>query len=412
MRSRNSSSVSILMVASVALSTLMAGAFATAQERVLHSFNAQNGANPATGVIFDAAGNLYGAASYGGAYNEGLVFEFSPKAGGGFVEKVLHNFNNNGTDGFDPVGLTFDTAGNLWGTTYTGGIYGRGTVFELTPRASGNWVEKIAHNFGNGTDGSTPYAGLIFDAVGHIYGTTVAGGVYGWGTVFELSPQAGGGWAEKLLHSFSHSSTDGNSPNASLVFDASGNLYGTTFSGGTSGGGTAFELTPAARGQWREKVLHNFGNGTDGINPTGALVLDAAGNLYGAANWGGTNRDGMVFELSVMAGKWEETVVHEFSGADGAAPEGTVLVFDAAGNLYGTTALGGTSTNCFQGCGTVFELTPAGGGSWTESVLHSFDGSDGSTPYLNVVFDAAGNLYGVTFAGGVYGNGTVFEVKH
>jgi uncharacterized repeat protein (TIGR03803 family) len=395
-----------------ARSTVMTGTVAIAQEKALHNFNLQDGVNPAACVIFDAAGNLYGITSSGGSHNYGIVFELSPKAGGGWGEKVLHNFNNNGKDGFDPVGLTFDNAGNLWGTTYGGGVYSRGTVFELTPQAGGNWVEKIAHNFGKGMDGSTPYAGLIFDAVGKFYGTTVAGGVYGVGTVFELSPRAGGGWGEKVLYNFRSNGTDGNGPLASLVFDASGNLYGTTFSGGTSDGGTAFELTPAARGEWTEQVLHSFGNSTDGINPIGALVLDAAGNLYGAANWGGTNGDGMVFELSLVAGNWEETVVHEFGGADGASPEYTALVFDAAGNLYGTTASGGTSTNCSEGCGTVFELMPASGGSWTESVLHSFDGSDGSTPYFNLTFDAGGNLYGVTFDGGVYGNGTVFEIKH
>jgi len=408
MRSRN---VSLRLILVLAMTMIMGGA-SLAQEIVVHNFNGKNGVRPVASVIFDAAGNLYGTTSGGGAYNNGMVFELSPKAGGSWAEKLLHSFNNNGKDGLDPLGVTFDAAGNLWGTTYAGGAYGRGTVFELSPKTGGGWAEKIVHSFGNGADGSSPYAGLILDAVGNLYGTTVAGGVYGVGAVFELSPKAGGGWGEKLLHSFSSSSEDGNSPVAGLVFDASGNLYGTTFSGGTSGGGTAFELTPAARGEWIENVLHNFGNGTDGVNPIGGLIFDGAGNLYGATNWGGVSLDGMVFELSRVGGNWQETVLHEFSGADGAAPEYTVLVFDAAGNLYGTTAGGGTSTNCFQGCGTVFELTPAGGGSWAESVLHSFNGSDGSTPYANVIFDVAGNLYGTTFDGGAYGDGTVFQIKH
>src|ERR1019366_6634594 len=199
-------------------------------------------------------------------------------------EQVLHSFGN-GTDGNDPLGgLIFDASGNLYGTTLGGGTYGGGTVFELTPAGGGSWTETVLHNFdSNGTDGFTPYAGLIFDSAGNLYGTTRWGGTYGGGTVFELTTAAGGGWTEQVLHSFDHNYTDGYYPQAGLIFDAAGNLYGTTSQGGTYVyWGTVFELTPAAGGDWTETVLHNFNqNGTDGYYPEAGLIFDAAGNLYG-----------------------------------------------------------------------------------------------------------------------------------
>src|ERR1017187_5420046 len=288
-------------------------------EKVLHSFgNGTDGEDPQAGLIFDAAGNLYGTTIAGGTYGGGTAFELTPAAGGGWTEQVLLNFD--GTDGQHPYGaLIFDAAGNLYGTTSYGGTYDYGTVFELTPAAGGGWTETVLHNFNdNGTDGYWPYAGLIFDAVGNLYGTTYGGGVYtsctngsflGCGTVFELTPTAGGGWTEKVLHSFGNG-TDGEDPQAGLIFDAAGNLYGTTIAGGTYGGGTAFELTPAAGGGWTEQVLLNF-DGTDGQHPYGALIFDAAGNLYGTTSYGGTYDYGTVFELTPAAGGgWTETVLH------------------------------------------------------------------------------------------------------
>src|SRR5664279_2753958 len=287
-------------------------------------------------------------------------------------ERVLHNFNNNGTDGtFPQAGLIVDGAGNLYGTTVDGGTYGWGTVFELTPTAGGGWTETVLYSFGNnGTDGMWPYAGLIFDAAGNLYGTTNSGGTYGYWTVFELTPTAGGGWTEKVLYSFNANGTDGYGPVAGLIFDAAGNLYGTTLGGGTYYSGTVFELTPAAGGGWTEKVLHNFNeNGTDGALPRAPLIFDAAGNLYGTTEYGGTYYDsdlGTVFELTPAAGGgWTEKVLHNFGiGRDGTDPLAG-LIFDAAGNLYGTTEYAGN-----YGAGTVFELTPTAGGGWTEKVLH------------------------------------------
>src|ERR1019366_2789841 len=318
----------------------------------------------------------------------------------------------NGTDGNYPyAGLIFDAAGNLYGTTVQGGTYNYGTVFELTPAAGGGWTEKVLHNFNyNGTDGAYPYAGLIFDAVGNLYGTTDGGGTYSYGTGFEVTPEAGGVWTEKVLHNFNYNGTDGANPYAGLIFDVVGNLYGTTQGGGTYSYGTVFELTPAAGGVWTEKVLHNFNNnGTDGAYPYAGLIFDAARNLYGTTEVGGTHNDGTVFELTPAGGgSWTEKVLHNFNnnGTDGADPRAG-LIFDAAGNLYGTTYVGDT-----YNYGAVFELTPAGGGSWTEKVLHNFNnnGTDGAWPYAGLIFDAAGNLYGTTAGGGTYGGGGGFGV--
>ena len=266
-------------------------------------------------------------------------------------EKVLHSFNGNGADGYQPeASLIFDAVGNLYGTTYWGGTYGFGTVFELTPSGGGGWTETVLHSFQpNGTDGNYPIAGLIFDAAGNLYGTTSAGGTYGFGTVFELTPEEGGGWTETVLLNFN--GTDGSYPHAGLAFDAAGNLYGTTGYDGTYHYGTVFELTPTAGGGWTETVLHSFGNGTDGASPFAGLIFDAAGNLYGTTSAGGTYGTGTVFELT--GGR--EQVLYSFKsryGADGATPYAG-LIFDAAGNLYGTTYWGGN-----YGDGTVFELTP------------------------------------------------------
>jgi uncharacterized repeat protein (TIGR03803 family) len=214
---------------------------------------------------------------------------------------VLHNFQSNFRDGFNPdAGLIFDGSGNLYGTTFYGGPTGGGTVFELTPKAGGGWTEKILHSFGGKGDGSEPRAGLIFDGSGNLYGTTSSGGSDGYGAVFELTPKAGGGWTEKLLHSFIvNGKNDGNSPVSGLVLDSSGNLYGTTQYGGTYYVGTVFELTPKAGGGWTEKIVHNFdsNNHKDGYSPVAGLIIDATGNLFGTTYSGGTYGYGTVFGI-------------------------------------------------------------------------------------------------------------------
>jgi uncharacterized repeat protein (TIGR03803 family) len=282
-------------------------------------------------------------------------------------EKVLHSFCSASgcPDGAYSyfASLNFDAAGNLYGTTPQGGAHDNGgTVFELVPGANGAWTETVLYSFctlSGCADGGAPNAGLIFDASGDLYGTTTGGGAYGWGTVFELTSGANGTWSEKVLYSFCSTSNcaDGAGPSSKLVFDASGNLYGTTSRGGNSGCkgdgcGIVFELAPNANGEWNETVLHNFDK--DGFN----------------------------------------------SKAGGDAFAG--LIFDPKGNLYGTTRLGGSHSNCQDGgCGTVFSLTPSAN-KWTFKVLHIFsnDGTDGYWPMAGVVVDPAGNLYGTTSRGG------------
>jgi uncharacterized repeat protein (TIGR03803 family) len=383
---------------------------AAAGERVLVNFNGNNGNGPYGGLISDAAGNLYGTTTGGGPHLYGTVFELMPKAGGGWSGKLLHSFTANGVDGIAPyTRLVIDAAGNLYGTTNNGGPNNVGTVFELTPTTSGTWKERILYSFGNNqVDGTNPYGGLILDSSGNLYGTTAGGGVYFNGTVFELTPGNAGGWTETVLHNFNFS--DGISPYAGLVFDASGNLYGATYAGGTYGYGTVFELTPQGSGQWNETVLFNFnGQNATGDAPYATLIFDTAGNLYGTTVFGGTYDSGMVFELTPQAsGEWIETVVHSFepSNWDGGNPFGG-LIRDAAGNLYGTTNQGGRFNY-----GTVFKLTPKAGGGWTEQLLHVFNdnGKDGYNPYCTLLSDNGGNLYGVTYQGGTHNAGTVFEI--
>jgi len=319
-------------------------------------------------------------------------------------EKVLHRFClAKCPDGYQPeAGLIFDAAGNLYGTVTRGGTPGGGgTAFELTPKAGGVWTERVLHHFGEGYDGFFPSAGLIFDAAGNLYGTTQYGGNHSGGTVFELTPKAGGGWAEKVLYAFNDNGTDGYNPQAGLALDTSGNLYGTTFYGGAHSVGTVFELMPKTGGDWTEKILHSFNNnGKDGSNPTAGLIFDGSFvNLYGTTSQGGNNIDGTVFELTPKAGGgWTEKILHSFprkTGNDGVIPYAG-LIFDGAGNLYGTTWEGGR----FNG-GTVFELTPIAGGRWTEKILHNFgNGMDGAELDAGLVFDLAGNLYGTTVSGG------------
>jgi uncharacterized repeat protein (TIGR03803 family) len=292
----------------------------------------------------------------------GTVFELSPSENGDWTERVLYNFAYDQVGNYDgayPVaGLIFDAAGNLYGTTQGGGDYlcqggGCGTVFELTPTEGGGWTEKKLHDFWE--VGTNPNASLIFDAAGNLYSTTTGGGIHDSGTVFELSPGQGGGWTEKVLHSFNPNGDDGASPMGSLIFDAAGNLYGTTSLGGAYGAGTAFELTRNQDGNWEEPPrLRHFGHDLDGSMPNANLIFDAAGNLYGTTATGGGHDNGTVFELTPVGdGRWSEKQLHDFTrGGDGFAAN-SGLIWDAAGHLYGTTWAGGT-----HNLGTVFEITP------------------------------------------------------
>ena len=335
-------------------------------------------------------------------------------------ETPIFSFYSSYFDALPKGPLATDAAGNLYGTTFYGGAYGNGMVYELTPTAAG-WTQTVLHSFSpDGADGFAPTSGIIFDSAGNIFGTTQFGGSgsctngFGCGTIFELTPAGGGIWKETILHDFA--GNDGWEIHSGLIMDGAGNLFGMATNGGTHNNGTVFELSPSA-GSWTLTVLHQFTGGSDGGVPYDGLTLDAAGNLYGTTSAGGGKSAacrygcGVVFKLSRgSSGTWTESVLHNFStsASDGSIPSSKVI-FDAAGNLYGTASSGGGSMNA----GIVFKLTPTSSGTWTETVLHNFSQhkGDGVYPGTTLTFDAAGNLYGVTLGGGTHGSGTAFRLS-
>jgi uncharacterized repeat protein (TIGR03803 family) len=390
----------MLVVTGIIL-VLSRGVWAQSKYKTLHTFKGSGGVSPYGGLTFDSAGNLYGTTTSGGLYSYGTVFELTPNVDGKWKESVLHSFDD--TDGQQPVGtLIFDSAGNLYGTTWIGGTYGWGTVFELMQNADGSWKESVLHSF-NSTDGQNPLAGVIFDSAGNLYGTTGYGGPDSYGTVFELTPNADGSWKETILHSFA--SKRGLIPFGGLIFDSAGNLYSTTYGGGAYNNGTVFELTPNADGSWKEIVLHSF-NGIHGQSPNAGLIFDSAGNLYGTTSYGGTYNNGTAFTLRQNKnGNWKASVLHSFNSTNGDRPVAS-LIFDSAGNLYGTTVYGGA-----HNYGTVFKLKPNAKGGWTESVLHTFRDRPGALPYDGLTLDGQGNIYGTTFGDGTTTLGSIFEIS-
>jgi uncharacterized repeat protein (TIGR03803 family) len=278
----------------------------------------------------------------------------------------------------------------------------------LTAAAFATSPPKVLHKFKGGTDGGHPTATLIFDAAGDLYGTTREGGVNTMGTVFKLIPNSNGSWTESVLYRFAGGS-DGEFPQAGLIFDGAGNLYGTTPD-------TVFRLKPNSDGTWTESVLYNFcqlNKCADGVGSDAGLVFDGAGNLYGTTSAGGTTNCGCgtVFKLTPNSdGSWTESVLYSFDAFHGADP-GAGLIFDAAGNLYGTAIGGGQTCGNMSSCGLVFKLTPNMDGTWKEHVLYAFrGGKDGGAPYDSLTFDAAGNLYGTTSGVNDAGLGTVFKL--
>ena len=351
-------------------------------QATLYSFgNHGDGARPTAGLVFDRAGNLYGTTSDSNAGGYGEIFELSPPAvaGGAWTETVLYSFQG-GADGAYPYGgVIFDETGNLYGTTGS-------TVFQLRPPVirGGAWTLDVLHEFKSLTDdGWNSVAGLVRDLRGNLYGTTEWGGTahppdcgsLGCGTVFEVSPPLapGGAWREQVLHSFT-AGTDGFIPFSSVALDASDNLYGTTYSGGTLGGGTLFQMTPPTQqgGAWTEAVIHSFNYGyKDGAAPQAGPIMDAAGNLYGTAEFGGDDcyynttpyGCGVVYKLarpSTAGDAWTEAILYRFTTGDISPKEPQAsLLFDSGGNLYGTTTFGGYNTcsdDGANGCGTVFEI--------------------------------------------------------
>lgn len=384
------------------------------QFTTLAKFNGVDGSFPYAGLVRDSAGNLYGTTFEGGTGGMGTVYKLAPPAAGqtAWTQTVLADFNGaNGS--FPKVSLIIDPAGNLYGTTSLGGAGSFGTVFRVKPPAAGKtaWTLTTLANF-NGTNGTgaAPYAGLIRDSAGNLYGTTAGGGTGSDGIVFKLAPPAAGKTAWTLTTLVNFNGTNGSVPVAGLVSDSAGNLYGTTSEGGTSGDGTVFRLKPPAAGTtaWTRTTLLNF-NGTNGSTPFARLIFDSAGNLYGTTTAGGTGGDGTVFRLAPpAAGKtaWTLTTLVNFKGTNGASPQ-SGLARDSAGNLYGTTLTGAVGS-----VGTIFKLAPpaAGKTAWTLTTLVSFNYLNGATSYSDLILDTSGNLYGTTFLGGD-GLGTIFKLK-
>lgn len=366
-------------------------------------------------------GNIYGSTQAGGNCC-GTVYELSPASGGAWTYKVLKGFSLGSYGAGVAPTLARDTAGNLYGTTVNGGDtskncngIGCGVVFELSPTSTGPWKETVLHTFSGGPDGGNPFDSLLLAPDGSIYGTAQRGGnnhqcttkyVQGCGVVFQLS-NSGNGWREKVLYTFTNAV--GGGPNGGLVMDAAGNLYGTT----AGGAPILFELTPTASGEWTETTLLNFLTSTTWGSPVSGVIADAAGNLYGttinsSGNCPFSGSCGTVFELSpASGGGWTQSVLHTFTpGTDAAYPFNVTM--DAAGNLYVVAIYGIPDiTDCgTYGCGGVFELSPSTGGTWTETMLHEFkDGADGNPNGIaGVAIDASGNVFGTAAAGGSINN--------
>ncbi len=447
-------------------------------ESVLYSFDSSgvaDGMEPTSALVEDASGALYGTTPLGGTGCSnrgcGVVFRLTPPVdkGAPWTESILYNFGSSANDGTYPgqfASLILDKNGNLYGTTSSGGtgncnpnseLTGCGTVFELSPpEALGeSWTENILYSFqgvqavaGTPLDGSDPQAGLVLDARGNLFGTTAYGGsgsqctgnVGACGTVFELSPTAGGSWTEKIIHNFGNTSNDGANPYAPLIL-VENELLGTTLSGGSNyscgdsndGCGLLFALIPPTTGggKWMERTA-SVGPLADGATVFAGLVRGFDGKIYGVASQGGSGQCqddlqntvgcGVVFQVTppIASTHWGPVeVIYNFTGgSDGGVPQSTLLA-DKIGNLYGVapaggSCLGGYSFEDVSGCGTLFQLTPnSGGTSWSEKTIYQFQGrSSGATPW-SIVPKRANGFFGVTSRGGslTCNCGTVFEFK-
>ncbi|MGA7078972.1 MAG: choice-of-anchor tandem repeat GloVer-containing protein [Terriglobales bacterium] len=410
----------------VAAMALILAQLASAQtENVLFNFNnsstGKDGQTPYLygSLIMDSEGNLYGAADNGGK-SHGVVFKLTPKAKGKDPWKItiLHSFKGydskkpSKSDGDLPESaVIMDGQGNVYGTTYEGGTADMGTVYELSPTLKGAWTETILHSFTGGDDGVGPSQPLTMDAEGNIYGTTGSGGNgeycqgIGCGIVFELSPTKSGPWTETIIHAFQGSENqmgcDGSGPVGQLYLNAQGNMYGATYEGGCPDDGTVFELTSNGDGAWNYGQVFVYPGAGLAAAPLGGVIGDAEGNLYGL--W-----DGGVYELQGSGDSFTyETLYFFCSNCDGPiGTQGGGLIFDSSDNLYGTSYGGG------NGYGTVFELSPAGGGTWNEETLWMFNHTDGSNPVCSLLLDGKGNLYGSTPYGGAsdFGAGVIFQI--
>lgn len=428
-------------------SCLCTHSFAQTESPII-SFNGDlDGASPATTLIADSAGNYYGTTFSGGSYSGqpcafygcGIVFEISPNTSGGWTEAVLYPFTG-GADGANPAaGLVFDSHGNLYGTTSAGGLFtsgcgnlGCGTVFEISPSSSGFWTETTLYSFKGGSDGYYSEAPVTFDAAGDLYGTTALGGPgkscaagSGCGEVFKLTPNGTGGWIYSVVHFFTNGK-DGGRPSSGVVVDGAGNIFTSASQGGSTtncgpGCGTLDEFSPSGAG-YKLRVIHTFTGVQDGSYPVGGLLLDSSGNIYSPVQEGGHKTGvchsaggcGVVLKLTPnSSGGYTPSIAYSFTGgADGYGPVSNLTV-NPSGGLYGAAygAPSGAPANCFGPCGFIYKLTPSGTGTWSESVVYAFTGgADGGAPewFNGVTVDSSGHIFGTAEEFGIAGGCSSF----
>ena len=390
-------------------------AYAAPSYKVIQNFvcGVNSSCFPSGPMVFDKNDNVYGSATQGGAEGDGTVFELVPNPDGTWSQMILHSFDFRNEGESPRFGVVFDPAGNLYGTTWVGGPLDLGTVFELVPE-HGSWSLALPYDKSSG-------GGVVTDRNGNIYGA-IGPGNYKAGAVGELSPGPNG-WTYAAQYSFcaQPNCADGDTPASPLTFDAVGNLYGTTTYGGneqqlctadTIGCGVAFQLSPNRDGTWTYHLMHAFAAFSgDGQTPSGPLVMDRSGSIYGTTLNGGPTGGGTVFKLtpSTLGRGWKETVLYTFPNCSSGCSPLHGLAIDQAGNLYG--AAGGGNMLCLGGtyCGVVFELSPQKGNQWTYTVVHKFNGTDGwgsDTPTVG----PDGNIYGVTLYGGQNNQGVAYEI--
>lgn len=413
-----------LLLAAVCLAVPAARAQTPA---IIWSFTGNNGegATPVVPVIFDGSGAVYGTTAIGGVGTFGTVFKLTPPSGGGnWTEDILYAFSG-GLDGQQPSGIVFGPGGVIYSTTYLGGsdncFHGCGTIFELIPAGDGTWTKQTLYDFLGFEDGQAP-GNVQIATNGTLFGSTPSGGPptgrcrnAGCGTIWEFS-ESGGVWTKTILHAFPAATGDGQGPNADIVLDGNGNIYGTTYAGGKSNYGTVYELSPPAQqgGAWTETVLHSFsGTSKDGGYPIGGLAMGSGGVVYGTASYSGVPNDsGTAFALTPpkKAGRaWAFRAIHKFAGGKDGATPATTMALDQNGNLYGTTWNGG-STACYLGCGTIFELAPrTGGKTFSSTILYDWPDS-GQNPDGSIVVLHDGLLYGTSEFFGTSNDGTVFTM--
>ena len=428
-----SKSIPLASSAAVAIfATLLCCVPSTAAQtyQVLYNFggpggviNTFVGAIPFSGVVFDHDGNLYGTTASGGipsSFNNcdsypgcGTVFELTPNQGGPWRAKFIHFFQ--GSDGANPTSpLMFDSQGNLYGTSNCprdcASLLG-GVVYQLSPDSGSNWTFSVLYGFGEAGCNGYGTCSVAFDPFGHLYGSEILGFsdcFASAGEIIALDQAALSSWYRLVVHCFD-GGTGGGDPTGTLAFDGQGSIYGVTIGGGSSGVGTVYKIArKPGSPRWTETVLYSFQGGSDGANPEAGVAFDSMGNLYGTTSQGGSANMGTVYKLTPQSnGTWTESVLYSFQGSGDASAPNSTLSFDTAGDLYGTAAGGA------HGHGAVFKLTPSPGGQWTETLEYSFTGGlDGDTPSGGVTLDASGNLYGTTQMGGIYGQngGVAFEI--